>query len=386
MAKPFTFVCLDPHKSKRAKISALLGPLGKVRWLQLPMMGLHDWPQTQDRAETALLAGRGIPKPGLARTIWKRILRMQYNGTRAYFEKNPTHVAVGWNGLNGSRRVFMDAAKDAGAKTLFFELSPFPGRITVDPVGVNNANGLPRDPQPYQAWLAASGHDPSGWRDLGAAIKQRTPDHPPAPTANLPSLQDPFIFAPLQVPGDSQLRLFGGEFRTVDAFVKALIYAAAALPEGWHLRLKEHPSTRPFVAAMLRGVKAPIYLDNTTDTFAQVAASRGVVTINSSVGLEAMFFDKPVTACGDCFWTIPGMADRAPDQNALTAAMANAASWQFDAHVRDAVLSFLDQVYYPQASETMDSQAAHEASQQVAQRLSGPDEFGFWAHPNQAKS
>ncbi len=371
MAKPFTFVCLDPRKKKRAHITTLLAPLGRLHWWRLPKLAFANWPQTTERAEKALLAARGIPALGLKRRIWTRILQMQYNGTRRYFERNPDHVAVVWNGLNGSRRVFLDAAKDAGAKTLSFELGPFPGRITVDPVGVNYANSLPRSAVPYKNWLSESGVDPSAWRALGAQIRQRTPDQPPAPSAGLPSLTDPFIFAPLQVPGDSQLRLFGGAFRTVDAFVTALVQAAKALPDGWHLRLKEHPSTPAFVADILRGVDAPIYLDNVSDTFAQVAASRGVVTVNSSVGLEAMFFDKPVVACGQCFWAIPGMAAQAPDQDGLTKALAQAPDWTFDPDTRNAVMSFLDQVYYPKLSDS--------DPQTIKDRLNGEGPFAFLA-------
>lgn len=380
MAETLTFVCLDPRKTKRANIAALLGPLGPIHWQRLPHLGLRKWPQSASRAETALLAGRHIPKLGLKRKLWSRILRIQYNGTRAYFARHPTHIAVAWNGLNGSRRVFMDAAKDAGAKTLFFELGPFPGRITVDPAGVNNANSLPRAAAPFQAWRAQSGADPQSWRRLGTAIKQRTPDHPPVPADGLPPLTDPFVFVPLQVPGDSQLRLFGGRFRTVDSFVTALIKAAEALPKGWHLRLKEHPSTPPFVADMLRGVNAAIHLDNATDTFAQVAASRGVATINSSVGLEAMFFDKPVVACGECFWAIPGMSARAPDAHALTQAMATAPDWTYDTDVREAVLSFLDRVYYPKIPTEGDIPNA----QTIIDRLNATGPFAFHHQPGSA--
>ena len=381
MGKAFNFVCLDPRKDKRARIDALLSPLGPIAWQPLPKVSLKDWPQSDARAQTALLASRGVPAPGMKQQLWHRILCMQYNGTRRYFERNPDHVAVAWNGLNGTRRVFMDAAKDAGAKTLFFELGPFPGRITVDPKGVNYANALPRDAAPYKAWLDQGQVNPEGWRALGTKIKQRMPDQSPTPTGELPALNEPFIFAPLQVPGDSQLRLFGGNFRTVDVFVKALLEAAKSLPTGWHLRLKEHPSTPAFVADLLRGADAPVYLDNTTDTFAQVAASRGVITINSSVGLEAMFFDKPVVACGDCFWAIPGMADKASDQTALNDAMAHAPDWRFDSGTRNAVMSFLDQVYYPSIPERSSSV---EMAELVRARLVPKDTFGFWANSSRA--
>ncbi|PJI85051.1 capsular polysaccharide export protein [Yoonia maricola] len=371
MARPFTFVCLNPRKTKRARIAAALGPLGTIEWRLLPKLGFSDWPETHARAETALLAMRSSYAQGLKRRALTALLRLQYNGTRRYFERHKDHIAVAWNGLNGSRRVYMDAAKDAGAKTLFFELGPFPDRITVDPAGVNYANSLPRVATPYKAWVAQSSKDTDAWRALGARIKQRMPDQPPAPTAELPPLSEPFVFAPLQVPGDSQLRLFGGQFRTVPAFVDALIVAAQALPDGWHLRLKEHPSTPAFVADMLRDVDAPIYLDNTTDTFAQVAASRGVVTINSSVGLEAMFFDKPVVACGQCFWAIPGMAATTPDQASLTDAMTKAADWSFDPDIRNAVMSFLDQVYYPAIDQT----DGDTATQTILDRLQGTGPF-----------
>ncbi len=376
MAKPFTFVCLDPRKQKRADIAGLLGPVGTMQWIRLPKMSLRNWPQTKERAETALMAARYIPAQGLKRSLWSWVLQKQYNGMRQYFEAHPTHVAVAWNGLNGSRRVFIDAAKDAGAKTLSFELGPFPGRITVDPKGVNFANALPRDAAPYLDWLRQSDIDPEGWRALGAKIKQRTPIAPPAQAGALPPLTDPFVFAPLQVPGDSQLRLFGGNFRTVESFVQALTEAARHLPDGWHLRVKEHPSIPAFVSDLLRNVDAPIYLDNATDTFAQVAASRGVITINSSVGLESMFFDKPVVACGQCFWAIPGMAETAPDQAALNTTVARADTWQFDMDTRNAVMSFLDQVYYPERRPN----ETKAASATILDRLNGTGPFENISH------
>ncbi|PXW69009.1 capsular polysaccharide export protein [Loktanella sp. PT4BL] len=381
MDEAFTFVCLDPRKQKRADIARLLGPVGAMQWMRLPKMRLRNWPQTKVRAETALMAARHIPAEGLKRRLWSWILQKQYNGMRQYFEAYPTHVAVAWNGLNGSRRVFIDAAKDAGAKTLSFELGPFPGRITVDPKGVNFANALPRDPAPYLDWLHQSHINPNDWRALGAKIKQRVPIAPPAQTGALPPLTDPFIFAPLQVPGDSQLRLFGGNYRTVESFVKALHEAAGHLPEGWHLRIKEHPSTPAFVGDLLRDVDAPIYLDNTTDTFAQVTASRGVITINSSVGLEAVFFDKPVVACGQCFWAIPGMAEKAPDQDTMNQTIARADTWQFDLEIRNAVMSFLAQVYYPerQPNETKGAIAT------IIDRLNGTGPFAFIFDTSEAK-
>jgi capsular polysaccharide export protein len=301
------------------------------------------------------------------------MLEVQYNGTRAYFEANQDIVGVAWNGLNGSRRVFMTAARDAGARTLYFELSPFAGCITVDPEGVNYENALPREISPYKLWLAADSRRQVSWRAAGDQIQQRRSAKPKVETSdNLPPLTDPFLFVPLQVPGDSQLRLFGGRYKTVDAFVSSLVTCSHALPAGWHIRVKEHPSAERSIAALLQSlpVNSSIYLDNATETFEQVRASRGVITVNSSVGLEAMFFDKPVIACGQSFWAIDGVAHRAADEAELAQLLREPERLSLDDSSRNAFMSFLTEVYYPRiaAFEAEGPEAEREASK-IADRL-----------------
>ena len=365
------FVALDPRKAKRARMIATLGDLGPIHWLRMPPLRWRNYPETAARVQLALEAAQSVTAPWLI-GVKRKMLALQYNGTRAYFEKHPAAVAVCWNGLNGARRAFMEGAKDAGARRLYFELSPLAGRVTVDPNGVNYLNSLPRNLGPYLNWFAASGLPADGWREIGAQIKQRkAASEKPAFVGDLPGLDMPFLFVPLQYPGDSQMRLFGGAFRTVESFVQALGQAAKALPEGWHLRIKDHPTAPVSFAQAVRDLgQANVVMDNATDTFAQVAASRGVVTVNSSVGLEAMFYEKPVIAAGQCFWAIAGLAEMAPSADALAQVFARAGGLGFDPAGRAAFLSFLTEIYYPAPGP---DQAA-----KVAIRLQGGDEFGFW--------
>lgn len=342
------FIILDPRKNKRAIVGALLGPLGRLHWRALVPLRLRGYPQTAARAQTALDQATRIPAGPVLRRLKLGLLAAQYNGARALFARHPQAVAVVWNGLNGSRRVFAEGARDAGARTLFLERAPLPDRVTVDPAGVNFASQLPRDIGFYTDWLARSGTDPQGWRSLRGAIRARTPNDPVADGLAPDGLSGPFVFVPLQVEGDSQLRLFGGAYRTVPDFIRMLCTVSQALPHGWHLRLKEHPSGRACAAAIVADHPgARVVLDNATDTFAQVTASRGVVTVNSSVGLEAMWYDKPVVACGQAFWALEGVAERAPDAGALAALLARPDRLSFNPDARDAVLTYLDQVYYP---------------------------------------
>ncbi|MGL5010757.1 MAG: capsular biosynthesis protein, partial [Paracoccaceae bacterium] len=156
-------------------------------------------------------------------------------------------------------------------------------------------------------------------------------------------------FCPLQVPDDSQVTLFAGWTGGMAGFLAALGQAAARLPEGWHLRLKEHPSAKVPLGDLIAPLVAQgrVVLDNATDSFAQLAASRGVVTLNSSMGLQAFFHDKPVVVLGRAFWALPGVATVVTEQAGLDAAFADAGALTFDAGLRAAFMNWLDQCYYP---------------------------------------
>ncbi len=342
------FVCLDPKKAKRALIAGTLSAVGTLTWRKFAPLQMRGYPETEQRAAQAFEAARTKPQSALVKKAKLALFALQYNGSRALFSANTSLVAVCWNGLNGTRRAFMDGAKDAGARRLFFELAPFPGRITVDPNGVNFENSLPRTIQPYLDWFSKSGLPEDGWRAIGKTIRQRAPLHPTVENSTAATgLDTPFLFVPLQTPGDSQLRLFGGNFSTVEGFIKAIGEAATYLPQGWHIRIKEHPTADvTFADLILSYQKNGVVLDNSTDTFVQVAASRGVITVNSSVGLEAMFFDKPVLACGKCFWAIDGVAVAAPDIRALSQLFLRPGEMNYDHTARTAFLSYLLDEYY----------------------------------------
>jgi capsular polysaccharide export protein len=380
-SKPTQFICLDPRKTKRAAIDASLSPIGPIAFRRFGPLRLKGWPETDARAEQALVAARNVPQNPTVRRLKKTMLAWQYNGARALFTRSPDAVAVAWNGLNGSRRAFMDGAKDAGAARLYYELSPLAGRITVDPCGVNFTNGLPREIAPYLTWFAGSGLVTDIWRRQGHKITARAAGRSPSPSKGAPPLTDRFLFVPLQVPGDSQLRLFGGAYKTVEAFIETLIELSGNLPKGWHLRLKEHPSSPSSVAHFQEKMAdRPIFFDNATDTFEQVAASQAVITINSSVGLESMFFDKPVVAVGQCFWAVAGVAHAAPDRTSLAALLAVPDSLGFDPKARDAYLSFLTEVYYPQFANNPDGSKylPPKDVDKIRRRLARAEPPGFW--------
>jgi len=337
---------------------------------RLAVIGLsfRGFPETAARAEAALAVAKRQPKGPMGRALKRRLITAQYNWSRRYFTRHPDRLAVCWNGLTGSRRAFMEGARDAGAGRLYAELAPFPGRITLDPAGVNALNSVPRKADFYMDWGAK---DPSrrdeSWRAMGAGLTARASRRADVGQGDAEALlkAEPYFFCPLQVPNDSQITLFAGWVESVEGMIAALARNADALPEGWHIRIKEHPSARTSLAEPLaRAVEASggrLVIDNATDSFAQLSLSRGVITINSSMGLQAFFHDKQVIVLGEAFYAVPGLAILAQSEELLRAALGEPERYPFDPWLRGVFMTYLDRVYYPRVAENPDGSVTIDA-------------------------
>ena len=329
---------------------------------RLPFIGLsmRHFAESAARTREALAVAKKKPRTDFGKWLKYRLIWAQYNWSRRYFSKHPDALAMCWNGLTGSRRAFMAGAKDAGAARLFAELAPFPGRVTLDHSGVNAQNSLPREASFYTDWAGQSAERRAeGWRTLGESLTARASRRSDVGQGGeLPKDVGNFLFCPLQVPNDSQITLFADWVQSVEGMLDALAQAAKHLPNGWHIRIKEHPSAKSSLAVALSKALAKagprLIVDNQTDTFAQVAAGRGVITINSSVGLQAFFHDKPVITLGKAFFAIPGLVTPVGNPEDLARTCAQVESLWYDPDLRAAFMNYLDQVYYPKVTEAAD--------------------------------
>lgn len=249
----------------------------------------------------------------------------------------------------------MLAARELGHETLYLEEAPFSGRITVDRSGVNFGASLPRRIDFYHAWAEARSAQAGAWRHLGeklvprAASKRTDVQQADAPEG---LGEENYIFCPLQVPGDSQLTVYGDWINTVDAMIDALGEASTRLPPGWHLRVKEHPSAKKSFGDKLGSLLSDRFrVDNSTNTMTQIAHSKGVLCVNSSVGLQTFFFDKPVVVLGHAFYGFDGLATKAGGQEALNALLSAPEALAFDARARDDFMNYLNKAFFPSEAD-----------------------------------
>ncbi len=354
----------DKSPSALPRLVAFMTPMGAWRFfrslaaacpgsrlLWRAPWSFRRYPETPEVAASALVTYLGTARPyhwtrWLPRDLSLRLLGWRYAGWRRLWEESPDAVGLCWNGFDRGRYLFAESARRSGRAFLFAELAPLPGFLTLDPQGVNFAGSVPSDSSFYADW--SDRHpEASDWRETGRHLTARPPRKAAASLAPAAAVTGPFVFVPLQVPGDSQIRYFGDWIDSVEALVLAAQEASMHLPAGWRMVIKEHPSSRVPLGHLVDPVRYPrCVLDNATDTFELVRRSRAVITINSSVGLQAFYFDKPVVVLGQAFFGFEPLVARPASQAELNARMASADALGFDPVLRDRFMRYLVSAYY----------------------------------------
>jgi capsule polysaccharide modification protein KpsS len=113
----------------------------------------------------------------------------------------------------------------------------------------------------------------------------------------------PFVYFPLHVTDDYKITRIIPHCRDQVSLVEQV---ADALPVGYDLVLKEHPMSigRNSVLLLRRLRRRPNVrlVQPYTSTHELIRRSSAVAVISSTVGLEALLYDKPVLTLGDPFY------------------------------------------------------------------------------------
>jgi capsular polysaccharide export protein len=134
----------------------------------------------------------------------------------------------------------------------------------------------------------------------------------------LDGLDAPFFLFPMQLDSDSQIRVHSRFECMANAIDHVVASFAASAPADTHLVIKRHPldagtidhadTIRRAVAAA--GVGERVHYIDHPDLDLMLRAARGVVTVNSTVGIRALQLGRPVVTLGDAIYDLPGMTAR----------------------------------------------------------------------------
>lgn len=248
-------------------------------------------------------------------------------------------AVVLWNGHRMPESAVKTAADRLGITVIHIENGCLPNTRTVDARGVNADSAIPRDPAFYRRQPQGEDKDwqlvPRNWH--------RSKDAPRDSEAWLP---ERFLFVPFQVDTDSQLVLHSPWIADMRQLVEVLRAARPHLGD-IDIVFKEHPSS-PYhyddLHAALQDTDGLLFR-NSVSTQELIEKSVGVLTINSTVGIEALLFRKPVITVGDAFYNMPGLVLHAENPAALARAFESVATFVPDEALRRGLVHYLRTEY-----------------------------------------
>ncbi|MGB1161714.1 MAG: hypothetical protein ACPG40_10910 [Alphaproteobacteria bacterium] len=306
-------------------------PMPAEVWLRIEAMEIEERRQKRQHALSPL-------ELEAIRSLRTR----QWFGLLDLFKRKSVEAVLVWNGYRGRRGLLVEAAKYRDIPVVFFERCAYPGFVQVDRDGVNaGARHLNSG-----NWVDQNADEAIG-RWFRASQRQRRGANPFAPaTSPAENLPKRFLYCPLQVAADTQLSVFGGWISDMPDFLVNLVKASEALPPDMKLVFRPHPSCRV-------GQESALHLALTNPqvrvidggTSAELLQKcEGVVTVNSSVGLEAFAYDKPVITLGESFYDGPGLTEQAADLDALKLLFKRVDRLSFEPEQRMKFLTWLREV------------------------------------------
>ena len=343
--------------------ACLLAPLrlGRAVWLasgQAPSRGAR----LQLRALASLQVRKrtnGQPRwtrwvfaPRTLMLVW--LAGRLYRSYRSRIEALQPRALVVWNGEKYYQAIAVRVAQDLGVTVLRFENGVLPGTTTLDRRGINADNSVPRDAAFYRSQA-----DASDWIPPALTPRPPLPDKPlDSTTRELPAR---FLLAPFQIDGDTQILNHSPWVPDMRHFFQV---TGEALEESGnpdlHLVYKEHPSTRRDFADLHARARAHprLHFINDRPLPELLTRAEGVVTVNSTVGLEALLLRRPVITLGDAFYNISGLVCHVDSSRALAAAFTDPTALAPEEQLRRRFLRYL-QFHYAVAGSWRRPDAAH---------------------------
>lgn len=287
------------------KDEVALAPIGLANAMPLPASSV-DW-------MTAYSVARKVARPHLSDArirqhaqLLRRVARWHYAAVhQRMIAMQPDIVAV-WGGQGVDTRAVRAAAAERGIPCMLFETGLLPATTTADTHGVNAENAVPRDPQFYARYTASA--------DLPQRLVARR--EPEAAAEPLPAR---YAFVPFQVALDSQVLLYSPWIRSMAQLYWLLDSVLREVPAPLHLVCKPHPNcSYPYAELRRHAAHHPrLHIVDNHSCEALIRGAEGVLTLNSSVGIEALLLDRPVLCLGEACYAIPGVAQAARGPEAI---------------------------------------------------------------------
>lgn len=304
-----------------------------------------------------------------------RRIAKHYSWLTEFFAREGVTSVFVWNGAGVATSIALHLAHTRGLCTIFGENGYFPGTTQIDPVGVNHAASITSTIAQDYLCIPIDAEKRARLDTLLEAVRQgKRPDYrspsssvkpslwarvvdaaetfswgkiaPPRNAARIisakaPDLPERFVFVPFQVKNDSQVLLYsplvGNDMRRL---LTECYQAVATAAPGYSIVAKLHPADKQDYSDLVRDFPDVIWLADYPMRKILAQASL-VITINSTVGLEALMFHKPVITLGANFYNVDDIVRHVDSLSRLPSAIAAALAEPLDVERVDRLLYYL---------------------------------------------
>ena len=241
-----------------------------------------------------------------------------------------------WNGITFRQAIALEISKLYNLKIIVVENGLMPNRIVVDIRGVNYLNSVPRDRAFFDNY--------ENMQELPNTLIPRNPKNAKkfAHTKQI-ELPEKYIFVPFQVDYDTQILVHSPWINDMNKLFDVIEEVANQTDIAFVF--KEHPSSKKDYPHLHKRAEknSQLFFANGHTTQELIEKSEAVITINSTVGIESLLFDKKVIVLGDAFYTIDGITKWAKDISELTEIVLGLEKWELD---KPLIKKFLKYLYY----------------------------------------
>ncbi|MGI9281869.1 MAG: hypothetical protein ACR2PX_19885 [Endozoicomonas sp.] len=249
-------------------------------------------------------------------------------------------LVVVWNGSRMTQRLVSEVAKMMGVSVAYMENGIIPRTTVADGKGVNFNNSVPRSRSFYEANHFEFNID----KKWGLSTRRQAEGVEKVDSKK--QIDGKYIFFPFQVDSDSQIINHSKWLRNMrEFFVIALRTHKIIDDKNIRFVFKEHPSS-PFEYRDLEKDQTDrCFFVNNLSTEMLIRGAEAVVTVNSTVGIEALIYGKKVITIGDAFYNIDGLVNHADSEVELASIINGLDDWGVNESLRQSFLGYLANIY-----------------------------------------
>ena len=206
--------------------------------------------------------------------------------------------------------------------------------------GINALNSVPREAAFYRGLPQVEGK-------YSGKIEARKYKNKKTPKSKF-SLPNKYLLVPFQKDRDSQILDNSNWIKSMSQLFTVLVDALElSARDDLHLVFREHPSAKTKYSALHKlAAKHPrVCFDQQSDLTEIITNAEAVVTINSTVGLEALLLDTKVITLGEAFYNITPLVLRAASTLDLATQINSVSRFVLDQNLLQQFVAYLEHQY-----------------------------------------